>query len=232
METSDLCPVLEVGIDYFTVTGSRGGTGGSLRAFGSHVVEELVHHGAKKTTYRSKGYNGATAEGAAYGSRYDGSILRLSGPTANEYWEQAFTLSENVTRMDLQVTVKPSIGAAGMLRRHWASLKKRGRSLGRQPQYKMVIGNDGPQTLMLGARSSDRYGRIYDKWLECGLPEYRGALRYELELKKDAAAKMAALLDCSVHQRPQIDAAVSEFVDIRVGSKSPWRPVTEVCGPT
>lgn len=76
----------------------------------------------------------------------------------------------------------------------------------------MITSHDGPETLYLGKRVSDRFGRIYDKFAESGLRCYQGCLRYELELKNDIARHTALMLDASMDHYSQVGAHVQAFV--------------------
>lgn len=96
--------------------------------------------------------------------------------------------------------------------RHWKELRHRSRGPGRPAKYKMIASQDGPETLYLGRRASDRFGRIYDKFAESSKECYRDCLRYELELKNETARTVALLLDADSDHYTQLAARVAEFV--------------------
>jgi DNA relaxase NicK len=70
-------------------------------------------------------------------------------------------------------------------------MKKRGRPF----KVKAWANLSGLESMQLGARSSLHFGRIYDKGLESKEHIYKGALRFEMQLNKELAEQMGALLD-------------------------------------
>jgi hypothetical protein len=58
---------------------------------------------------------------------------------------------------------------------------------GRHWDTTLIRKNRKAETLYIGSRTSERYGRIYDKFKESGKLEYAGCVRYEIELKGDVS---------------------------------------------
>ena len=215
MQTTNSATIKEVGIDYITATTVARHTATSLDSFGRFVVDEQIAKGERDRAFTFSGYVGRSAGAATYGRRADGGIVRFSGNTAAEYWEHVVSLATNVSRFDLQVTLSPSDGPTQRLRRHFEQVKKKATHRGKPATYKLWVGPGGPESLLLGSRASERYGRIYDKWLESKLAEYQGFLRYELELKGGMALKMAKQLESSKRQRSDVCAEISRFLTNR-----------------
>ncbi len=217
--------LLEVGIDYITATTTARRTESSLDAFGSYLVDEQVREGHKGRTCKLRGYSGQAAGHAAWGRRYDGAYLRLSGSLAAAWWPQVVNLCENVSRIDLQVTVVPDIGPTRTLQKHHSQMRRRNKMRGRPAKWKVWSGPSGPEAIMLGKRISDRFGRVYDKGIESGVPRYAGALRYEVELKNALAWSMAQQLDSQPEEAPAIGAYVQAFMAVRITQLGwPWWP--------
>jgi hypothetical protein len=216
VSSQDLTRILEVGIDYITATSHSTSSLSGLGAFGAYLVRDAVKRGSKRTASRALGYTGAHAEGVSVGTRHDGCIVRLSGETAREHWNQALDLSDNVTRLDLQVTEVPPEGPARRLAGVWRHRGAGGKGLGRHSKMKAVVSQKAVETIMIGSRQSDRYMRIYDKFEESRLNRYKGAVRWELELKKEIAREMAIQLSLSEAHEDQVIAQVSKFVRDRV----------------
>src|SRR5829696_6782177 len=115
--------VLDSGIDYITATARGRNTESSLSAFGRFIVNEQIQRGEKVRNFYFSGYRGSVAGSASYGVRHDGSVIRLSSGVAKEYWAQVYHLCTNVSRLDLQVTVRPAEGPIERLTQHHAEMQ-------------------------------------------------------------------------------------------------------------
>jgi hypothetical protein len=207
--------VKEVGIDYITATTMARYSDSGLDSFGRFIVDEQIHAGERERPFRFSGYVGRSAGSATYGRRPDGGLVRLSGATAGEHWEQCVALASNVSRLDLQATIRPDDGPTERLRKHYSQVRRQPKQRGRPSSFKLWVGPGGPESLMLGARASDRYGRIYDKGLESRVAEYEGMLRYELELKGGLSFRMACELASSPSQRSLVVQELLRFFKVR-----------------
>lgn len=228
MDQAKIDTLKEVGVDYITATSRDTKSVSGFASFGAHLIRSEVGGGAKRNNARSLGYAGTSAGCVYFGRRHDGAILRVSGRTASEYWNQIVDLAENVSRLDLQVTVLPGEGVPARLKWLWNRRKHKSSSRGRIANIKCVAGQRGLETLMLGARSSDVYGRIYNKEIESRDPEYLGCCRFELELKSEVAKNYATSLALKEFPSMSIVATVNKFVSDRLGRNpggwTTWRP--------
>jgi len=184
-------------VDWLTITAKSGGARRGLYELATEQLQTLRELGNNCKPWNFQGYTGLQCRGYRWGTRLDSDILVLSGDQAGEYWHPALALAENVTRVDLAVTV---------LLRHpetefaWnIYLALQGKVDGRKKcrKFTLVTDNAGGQTLYVGSRSSDQMGRLYDKGrqdlkrldLEPGL-----MWRYEVEFKSSRAKRVAAQL--------------------------------------
>src|SRR5258705_13428675 len=206
---------MEVEIDYITATSSAQQSSSGLDSFGYFLVENEVRKGEQARPYRTSSYRGLAAGSVSTGRRFDGAILRLSGEVAAENWQQAVSLSTNVSRLDLQVTVRPTEAVQDRLRRHLAELRKAKRGKGKQSKLQLWVERHGLTAVASGRRVSERYLRIYDKGVESGLTYYDGCLRYEGEFKGKLAHAYALALDATESWREQIYSSVAAFVSER-----------------
>lgn len=212
--------IKEVGVDYITATSHSNSPASAFCSFGSWLVSKEVSRGSKDNTWRVGGYHGRHAGGCAFGVSQQGSIIRASSFCASENWEQLLNLSDNVTRLDIQVTLHVPSGTTLTLSKHHSELKRAPRYRGKPATWKFWYGPTGAEACTVGRRVSDRFGRVYDKGLESGLPEYEGCLRYELELHRGVALSTARRLDATEHQAPVMAHMVHEFMGnrgLRVG---------------
>lgn len=212
MSQSEISSFLEVGVDYITATSHQRNPADSLYSFGRWMVSEEASNGCKSGDWRASGYRGFRAGRACVGIGRQGCIVRASGESASEYWNQLYHVADNITRLDLQVTTHNGRVAPDRIRKHHAETKRAACGRGRPAAFKCFYGPNGAETLVLGSRASDRYCRIYDKGLESGEQRYRDAVRYELELKRDAALNMAGYLDSQENDQALMVAEVHKFL--------------------
>lgn len=211
MSNKESIKLLEVGIDYITATSRSTAPITGLYAFGTHLIREQVQKGCKLRKTRALGYVGSSAGSCQVGIRHDGCIVRLSSEVAREHWNQTADLSDNVTRLDLQLTELPRDGPSARLRDIWRARGRRVKGMGRPSKFKAIMGEGGIETIMVGSRASERYMRIYDKGKESKMQQYQGALRWELEMKHDLARAFVEYLVRREDQEAQIVAEIAKF---------------------
>lgn len=215
----------EVSVDYITATSHQNGDSSPFVSFARWMVSEEVSRGCAHRAWRATGYHGSIAGAVSFGVSQQGSIVRASSYGAANYWAQLLGLADNVTRLDIQVTVKPVAGTTATLSRHHKELRSAPRSKGKPAQFKVWYGPAGPESCIIGKRVSDRFGRVYDKGLESQEAEYDGCLRYELELHRKLAWNMAQQLDSQELDQQLIIESVNGFMRIRGLALDDWRPL-------
>jgi DNA relaxase NicK len=113
--------------------------------------------------------------------------LAEGGITALSMLEWAIREGGRVTRIDLAVDVFDEdidiVALAGSPRDKSAP--------GSARKWSFIKGHDGGCTAYIGSRKSEKFMRIYDKAAEQGLKD-RKWVRFELEIKGDAAKEVAA----------------------------------------
>lgn len=154
------------------------------------------------------GYEGWRVSGLSYGRRQDTDIIVASGPTANRFWRLFHKTSTNVSRLDLQCTVLLNEPIPGLVQ-HWYNhiSPVEGRKAA------MVVNNCGGTTLYVGSRSSDQFGRFYDKGIESGVTLTPGLVyRYEVEYKAERAKKMSDTLYLQICSRRPAERVIPATV--------------------
>lgn len=177
------------GIDYVTLTAKTPRTIARLKSYADKMFAFLEVDGFHVKPSRPMGYDGWQVGPVFGGARADGYMLRVSGQSAQEafaLWDEDF----HVTRLDVQATLKSvpgqpawgkwSVVAAEALQAHHPRR-------GGYPHMRIEDGRGKGDTVKVGSRSSDRYGRLYDKEMESLDPAYAGCWRYEIEYKGDYA---------------------------------------------
>lgn len=192
------------GVDYFTATAARSGQGEKLYPIARMIAQQLEANMSQKQ-WKFFGYHGWIYSDPlvghfAYGSASDdrmGEILQASGEIANYYFPNVLFQRNDVplrwTRIDLCADVtlgqqRECVCADGY---------KRLIALKTKNKVSLVTNNLGGETLYIGSRSSDQFGRVYDKGVEKGSLAPGWQYRYEIELKgkraKVASNQLASL---------------------------------------
>ena len=216
MSQQQIEAITEVGCDYITTTTHEIDPGASFVPFGRYLLAVELEKGAKGRTTRASGYHTTVAGPVALGRRADGCILRISGATAHEHWNQIVDFGGNITRFDVQVTVSSSVSASDRMLRVWNQNRGWTSGEGRRSKVKKIVGPTGIESMYVGNRQSERFLRIYDKWLESGDAHYERCLRWELELKGELALAYASQLTICQDSEGAMFATVAGYVRDRL----------------
>lgn len=160
------------------------------------------------------GYQGISIAGMSWGHREDTDILRLSGGTAERLFNVFSRYEGNCSRLDVALTfmfTRPIHHVASTAYRDVAELGEPASIR----TYSLVVNSKGGETLYVGSRSSDQFGRLYDKSAEQGDEEIGHTWRYEVEFKAERA-KLALTRLTSMRDRDMLySALVHGFFDKR-----------------
>jgi hypothetical protein len=178
---------VESGCDYITATAARKGPSEALYEFGHYLVREQAQNGSKVRQTKTGGYHTQISGSVSIGRRYDGVCLRASAHVAHEHWNQIADIAERITRFDVQATDVTSSTPAQRLAQFWRRNPGRTTGEGRRSEVKKLVGPNGCEMIRVASRQSDRFLRLYDKWLDTQQERYRNSLRAELEMKGDIA---------------------------------------------
>lgn len=217
-------------VDWLTVTAKEATYQGLLFDEANRVMDVLKRQGNVQKPWGFKGYTGYSCGGFRWGSRHDSSICMLSGDVAQMNWPVMLAWAGKVTRLDLAVTVTLLEPLANVASDAYDFLTLRGTvSGGRTRKYTLMQNNSGGQTMYVGSRASDQYGRLYDKGREQDKDDtipIGKIWRFEVEFKAYRADRIAAqLLEVArfeqTHARDQIAATVYKWYLSR-GIKPIW----------
>lgn len=170
------------------------------------------------------GYRGWVSGQIQVGERHDGLYFRASGEAAEHVWKEAVDLGYRASRIDLAATVWYDRARPEIAREAYAATTSVVHRAGRPPSGGLYLNASGGSTCYVGSRSSEKYGRIYDKAAESGSVDYRNAWRYEMELKGETAAGTAVELAKHSDHRRIIGEYVAGFFAPR-GVCIDWRGV-------
>lgn len=186
--------IVSYGVDWVTATAPHDGRDLQLLAIAGSLCETAQSTGDELTVWRMQGYDGRSAKGIRYGQRKDGAIVQLSGEVAHEHWQSIVRHANNVTRLDLEVTCRPSTPDARLGDRTYKAIESWRVGREHAPGVKAVVSAGRIETVYVGARSSAAFGRLYDKEAEGGAADWGGCWRYEVEVKDKLAGSLARVL--------------------------------------
>jgi DNA relaxase NicK len=86
---------------------------------------------------------------------------------------------------------------------------------GRPPMRSLIVNSNGGSTAYIGARSSEQYGRVYDKGIESKTLTAGRWWRWEVELKGHASWSMASQLSRIDEPGVMICATVANWFRVR-----------------
>lgn len=195
--------VVERGVDWITATSRETEQERSLLTLGEHMLREERRLGNDLSGWRFKGFEGETSGAVDVGVRNGLSIVRLRGKAASFDWYDVYERASNVSRLDLQVTLRFEGLEPSRVIRKCHERVKRTKYLGKPQKWHYRQDVENGDTLEVARRVSEKFGRIYDKDRQSRIEFYRQCVRFELELHDDAARWASACLSdgCSVPER-------------------------------
>lgn len=200
-------------VDWVTATAKSGAARRRLGAELLSYKHELEGQGFESRPWRWKGYAGFLTAGVRWGTRDDSDIAMVSGQDAAMLWHAVLPAAENVSRVDLAVTVhlgEPYEGVAEVCY-EWVHMPE-SQVAARHRRYTIIQNTAGGETLYVGSRKSDQMGRLYDKGIEAGDGPAGLIWRYEVEYKRGLAAMVAEKLVGWKGNREETNRAINNTV--------------------
>lgn len=191
--------LIESRVDYLTATCQENQTheGQSFERLLDWAYDALaVEHrrGNDMVPWRSESFEGMKSGQLCVGRNERGLLFRASGEFAARHWRTIYRDATNVSRIDCAATIRLTDRWSDLSRVHHDEVLQYQKERSPHLRVTRIDGGKHGNTLTVGSRSSEGYGRIYDKWLESGIEEYQDCWRYEVEFKKKAALFKAAYL--------------------------------------
>ncbi len=198
LDLSDMGEVL-AGVDWMTVTTSTDEIG---KRWVNLLHQETIDSEGRRThllkkAWNAMGYRGIGIPGVRVGkSNKLGYIAVLSGGVSERLWRKFLPGAKRVTRIDLAVTVRLGMAMENLAGQYYEFVKDIGSDEEEGPDrnYSIIQNNKGGQTLYVGSRRSQQFGRVYDKGVQSGGTPPGFIWRYEVEYKKPLADQVASKL--------------------------------------
>jgi hypothetical protein len=181
-----------IGVDWITCTTTARESSEALWAVALQLLPRHLEKGEDPTRWHGHGYDGLQAGGLCFGSRTDGVLVRLSGQQARDEWRAPCGAADNVTRLDLALDLESDVPKTAMARDLYRDSFHSHPRNGRPPIRSLVTSSDHGSTCYVGKRSSENFGRLYDKGVQQKTHAPGLWWRWEVELKGDTAAGTAA----------------------------------------
>jgi len=207
--------VVNAGLDWLTTTATDKKTAWLLLHEAQKIASEESRRGFFTKPWRQSGYAGFACGRIQHGERPDSAIARVSSSLADEEWWRLYQISDHVTRLDVQMTIRPSCGPNPFIHKIHRQLKRHFATWKKHPQITVWSNSDGGLTLYLGKRQSAVMLRCYNKEAESGDLEFAGCVRLELELKDCAVKPAFAFLFSHLPIRNAANELVSAFMKER-----------------
>jgi len=199
---------LQSSVDYITATYKQKNEFEPVEDVLFELVEEHSQNGGKVVPWAWKGYKGLSLGHTVWGKREDGWIVRSSGAMAQGLWMELGPTADNVTRLDLAVTVWYNPEQLGLARYAFQGMQERKRNGHSVSKFTLLQNEAGGSTFYLGSRKSSQMGRLYDKGVEGNSADAGRNWRYEVEFKKPRSGKVLESLLNSHHPEQDIAGAV------------------------
>lgn len=199
---------LFVGVDWFTATSENDNVGMMWSRIVHKRKDKVKSPSLEIKDWRNRWYSGIDVAGLAWGySEKNGYILIAKGKVALEYWSECLPMAGRITRVDLQVTVLLPEANPDLVRNYYDDVRER-----KGRKYSIIQNSRGGQTLYVGSRHSDQFGRIYDKGVKEKSHKPGNLWRFEVQVNKPRANALVADMLVRERQGEEMDIPVKSYV--------------------
>lgn len=181
--------ITNASIDWVTMTTTADQIGYSWYAMYTKYRDMKKRDANEETPFSNGYYSGLRIASMQWGyEKHLGYIIIISGEDAGRYWDKLSPIDARVTRLDLCVDfIHKDVEYLARDLFEAASDERRKQ----KPGLSLFIGPEGGDTLYLGSRHSQQFGRLYDKGVESGTRPPGHYWRAEVEYKKPLSGLMA-----------------------------------------
>jgi DNA relaxase NicK len=170
----------------------------------------IADNGYELKSRTLQGYRGISAGNCFVGVRDDGAMCQLTGHHANDHFHSVYRDNLHFPRIDVQVTAKFDVMPLLVAKEAYAAASVANLHLPHKRRRKLVLitGNDGGDTVYIGAPSSEQRGRIYNKEVQSEDIQYRKTWRYEAVFRNDLSTQLAGTIPMGLDSRAKWAAQV------------------------
>jgi hypothetical protein len=222
---------INAGVDWITASAASEGSRSTFEDIWRGTSRKETAAGVEIRPAAVRDYSGWRLPGMFYGERHDDSLIVLSGARAPALWRTVAQASTNVSRLDLQATVWTHGEQPALSRWYYQRVRRLPPKRGRPRSFSLIQSHPAGDTLYVGKRQSDCYGRCYDYAAAHRQGEPRTLWRYEVEFKRHLARHHSASLLALDNDRVASESAVASWYKVR-GIQPSWSvnefPLSEV----
>ena len=208
---SAAAPAMGVGVDWLSASCNSARGMQALMDWRDERFTALVGEGNQLKHLHAHGRRGWAVGGASLLLGRNDVLVVLSGDRAREDWRLVAGAATNISRLDLQATTGPGAGGRHLAERSYRTLAGFPPRRGKRPAASLLTTSKGAETLYLGQRISDQFGRLYDKGAESGDAHYSGCWRYEVVLKRRYATHAVQALLATKAEGPLVAGSVHDW---------------------
>lgn len=219
METVSPAPysheLIDAGVDWITATQTNDADGMMFEQLGYELIDEQRVEGREVKRATLRDYTGWRGEHLFVGMREQDSIIVASQNVAARHWSEVSLAARNVSRLDLQASVWTHGEQPQLARAAYQRLRRTPPGRGRPRSFTLIRTHPQGETLNVGKRQSDCYGRLYD-WSaahKAGTPQT--VWRYEVEFKRSLALAHSTTLRAADDPRTEASLAVHSWFTSR-----------------
>lgn len=179
--------LLDAGVDWITATRPVGEGGYVFEQVQDELIEEqkVARRDIRRATLRD--YTGWRGEHLFVGMREQDMLIAASADVAARHFASIARAARNVSRLDLQASVWTHGEQPALARMAYQRLKRSPGQRGRPRSFTLIRTHPQGETLNVGKRQSDSYGRLYD-WSSAHKQGQPSTIwRYEVEYKRQVA---------------------------------------------
>lgn len=203
-----------------------------LRPLGSALFRTEQDFGNTVRAWGLAGFKGWSCGHVQVGLRDDEVIVRCGADAAARNWRRVVEASSNVTRFDVQATVQFKGGPTREINRVRRAALRHSRENDDVPIVRWIADNRGGYTLYLGARESNVFGRVYDKFAQTQDEHFRDCVRYEVQYNSRLARIVTNQLKRSSSEIPEMAGCITRFLEARrVAIRMPFNSQLTFCLP-
>lgn len=207
--------IIDAGVDWITCTARGKAARGPFKAETDAILREEASRGVEVTQTRLRDYVGWKAPGVITGTRAGDDICVLSSSHAARLWQRVAQHATNVSRLDLQATIWTHGEQPALSRWYYQRLKRAKPSRGRPRSFSLIQTHPHGDTLYVGKRQSDCFGRVYDYASAHKSAEPRTVWRYEVEFKRAMAGNHSRALLGERDTRRHAESVVASWFERR-----------------
>ena len=213
--------IVDAGIDWITATQAPGDDAWLFEQQAEAMLAEQREKGGSLSRATLRDYTGWRGESLFVGTRDEDSIIVASADVAARHWKTVAQTARNVSRLDLQVSVWTHGEQPQLARYAYSKLKRLPPKRGRPRSFTLIRTHPYGETLNVGKRQSDAYGRVYDWATAHKAAEAATIWRYEVEFKRAYALGHARALSSNDDPRTEVSHLVHRWFSSR-GVEPTW----------